>query len=467
MPKRIVIVGAGISGLSTAYYLQETYPLAEITLLEARNRVGGRIWTERRDGYQAEEGDEGFYGYQPGVWKLCRKLGIAVDVIPPSTPVPHRYLLREKKLCPIPHDAKSTLRCPMISWKEMWRIFRERSRNSTAAQNDESVYEMLERRFSPAIADKFADLLVTESFAVEAKFLSFAACFPKWAQAEQEYGSLTRGIPKINSLYVQERLSKGETLPPSRQLLSFRLGMRVLLEAIQSKLKNPPITDQAVDGVFQAQDWDAHRYVVRCKGKESWPADVVVLCCPAPRQAALLAELDGDLADALLNIDYIPQVTVSLGYRKAQATILTQTFGYTSSLTEKRDVLAVHFDSSRYAKRAPENHILVRAVLGSDLRKEICNWDDDKIIQATRQELKKVAGIKGPPTFMHLSRSQHALPVYKVGHFDKVQRIDALTEKHQGLYLAGNAFDGVTINHCVQQARLTAYNIAQHLSQPT
>ncbi len=204
---------------------------------------------------------------------------------------------------------------------------------------------------------------------------------------------------------------------------------------------------------------------VQSNGRDGWDAEVVVLACPAPQQAAILAAQDADLAAQIDGIPYNRVAVVALGYRAADVPRSLEGFGYLSPRRERRDVLGVQWCSSIFPERAPPGTVLLRAMCGGWNRPEMLDWDDERLVNAVRGELRSALRIKAAPIFQHLVRWWRAIPQYHLGHLDRVAWIEGRLSRHPGLFLGGNAYRGVALNDCVEQADLLAERVAGYLSR--
>jgi oxygen-dependent protoporphyrinogen oxidase len=199
---------------------------------------------------------------------------------------------------------------------------------------------------------------------------------------------------------------------------------------------------------------------VRGEGQDRWEADAVVLACPAYQQAAVVADLDGELADRVGGIAYNRVAVVALGYRQGDVPMPLDGFGYLAPQRQRRDVLGVQWCSSIYPQRAPQGMVLLRAMCGGWHRPEVVGWDDGRLLGAVRAELRLAMGVRATPAFHHIVRWDRAIPQYHVGHLDRVAWIDGRLARHPGLFLAGNAYRGVSLNDCTEQAELLASRVA-------
>jgi oxygen-dependent protoporphyrinogen oxidase len=201
-------------------------------------------------------------------------------------------------------------------------------------------------------------------------------------------------------------------------------------------------------------------WAVYGEGRDSWDADGVVLACPAYQQAAILADLDSELARLVGEIPYNRVAVVALGYRRIDVPVSLDGFGYLTPRGNRTDVLGVQWCSSTYPARAPDGMVLLRAICGGWQRPEIVGLDDSRLVQVVAAELRSSLGINAAPAFQHIIRWDRAIPQYLVGHLERVAAIEKRVARFPGLLLAGNAYHGVSLNDCTEQAELLTARLA-------
>lgn len=451
---RIVIIGAGISGLSLAYRLEQTLADADVIVLERDSRPGGKVWTERHDGFQVEIGPNGFLDTKPTTKTLCGDLGITDQLVPASDAASrNRFLFLNGKLRLLPASVLAFLRSDVLSWRGKFAIITERFRRASPMSTDESVEDFAQRRVGREVTDVLVDAFVTGIHAGDPKLLSVRAAFPRLVALEQQYGSVLKGL----SAAAKQRRREGAARPG--QLWSFRDGLRVLIETLSTRLRRAPLLGVTIRRIERAGD----RWMIHGEGQDRWEADAVVLACPATQQAAILAELDNELAERIGAISYNSVAVVALGYRRGDMPMSLDGFGYLTPRGSRGDVLGVQWCSSTYPGRAPDGAVLLRALCGGWQRPDIVNWDEARLIQAVTSELRVSLGVAAPPIFHRIIRWQQAIPQVHVGHLERVAAIDACAARHLGLYLAGNAYHGIALNDCTEQAELLASRLAAAL----
>jgi oxygen-dependent protoporphyrinogen oxidase len=458
---RIVIVGGGISGLALAYRLEQALPHATVTILERDTRPGGKVWTERLDGFTVELGPNGFLDTKPTTKALCCDLGLDNRLTPASAAASkNRFLFLDGKLRPLSANPLAFLRSDIISWRGKLALLAGLFRRPRRTSADESVDAFAQRHAGPEIAQVLVDALVTGIYAGDPKLLSVRAAFPRLAALEEQYGSVLRGM--IASAKQRRRDAKPRGEPKGRpgQLWSFREGLRLLIETLCARLGAPVLLGVPIKRLER----NPNGWRVRGEGHDGWDADAVVLTCPAYQQAAILADLDGELAEQVGAIPYNRVAVVGLGYRRDDIPIPLDGFGYLTARGSRGDVLGVQWCSSTYPDRAPEGMVLLRAMCGGWQRPEVVSWDDGRLIQAVVADLRVSLGIAAPPVFQRIIRWDRAIPQYHVGHLERVAFIEARAAHHPGLFLAGNAYHGIALNDCTEQAELIAARVAQLLS---
>jgi protoporphyrinogen/coproporphyrinogen III oxidase len=451
---RIVVIGGGISGLTLAYRLEQRLPDAEVLVLERNTRLGGSIQTLERDGFRVESGPNGFLDNKPFVASLCGELGLGDQLLPASEAAGrNRFLMLQGRLRKLPGGLLSFLGSSVIGWRAKLGLFTERfRRNQPAEPSDESIDAFARRRAGNEVADTLADAFVTGIYAGDPKLLSVRACFPRLADLERAHGSVLRGLAQDR----KARRARGETLGRPR-MWSFAEGLTLLIDTLNRRLRHSALTGVGVRRVLrQGPGWR-----VEAQGRDAWDADAVVLACPAYVQAELLGDLDAGLATEIAAIPYNRVAVVALGYRTTDVPHSLDGFGYLSPQRDERDVLGVQWCSSIFpGQRAPARMVLLRAMCGGPRRADMVDWDDDQLSAAVHGELRAALGVRAAPVFRHIVRWDRAIPQYHVGHLARVARIEERRLTHPGLTLAGNAYRGVALNDCVEQAGALAERVA-------
>jgi oxygen-dependent protoporphyrinogen oxidase len=460
--RTVVIVGGGLSGLSLAYRLQQAAPHVAITLLEKDDRPGGKIHTEARDGFRVEWGPNGFLDTKPTTAALCRDLGLGERLVAASEAAArNRYLFLRGRLERLPDGFGSFLRTSVLSWRGKWGLLTERFRAPKRDGADESIDAFARRRAGDEVADVLADAFVTGIHAGDPKRLSLRASFPRLAELEAQHGSVMKGFAAAAKQRRAEAKARGEVYQRPGKMWSFPEGLQALIDALRAALRCPPIVGAAVSRVERQEGHPA--WVVRSEGHDRWDADAVVLACPAYEQAVILADLDGELAALVAGIPYNRVAVVALGYRQEHVPYSLDGFGFLVPQRDRRDLLGVQWCSSIFPERTPPGTVLLRAMCGGWSRPEMVGWDDGQLVAAVRGELRAAMGVRAEPVFHRIVRWEKAIPQYHLGHLDRVAQIEERARRHPGLFLAGNAYRGVAMNDCTEQAAALAGEVAHFL----
>jgi oxygen-dependent protoporphyrinogen oxidase len=465
---RVVIVGAGISGLALAYRLRQAVPNVKITILEQRDRPGGTIWTERRDGFQVEVGANGFLDTKPSTLTLCRDLGLADRLLPASEASGrNRYLFLDGKLRLLPGSLGAFLRSDLLSWRGKLGVLAEPFRPRRRGDGDESIDAFARRRIGREAAEVLADAFVTGIHAGDPALLSVRAAFPRLAALEAEHGSVLRGLSRTARQRRAEAAARCEPYRRPGTMWSFREGLRLLIETLRDRAGQPPLLGVRVRRIEAATGNGTPRptWTVVSEGNDRWPAEAVLLACPAYQQAAIVADLDRELAERIQGIAYTRVVVVALGYRRADVPIPLDGFGYIAPQRTRQDLLGVQWCSSIFPDRAPAGMVLLRAMCGGWHRPEVVGWDDTRLLEAVRTDLRRALGIVADPVFRHIVRWDRAIPQYQLGHLERVAWIEARTARHPGLFLGGNAYHGIALNDCTEHAEQLAVRVAEYLAR--
>lgn len=450
---KVVVVGAGISGLAFAHHLQQRCPGVAIDVLERDTRPGGKIGSERHGGFLVERGPNGFLDNNPATRDLCRRLNIEHRLVAASDDAgKNRFLFLDGRLRLLPSGLFSFLASDLLSWVGKLELLCEPLRPRRRSHDEESIDQFARRRVGREVARTFADPFVTGILAGDPKLLSMQASFPRLAGYERDHGSVITGMMKARR--EQRAAGAGRA-----RMFSFPGGMQELTDAAAGSLARPVHAGVEVRSLSHAGGWHV--------GTANGPlhADAVVLACPADAQARLLASLDPELAALVGDIPYNRIAVVALGYRREDVPHRLDGFGYLSPQRERHDVLGAQWCSSIFADRAPGGHVLIRALCGGWNRADVVGWDDERLTAAVQAEMARSVGVRAGPAFCRIVRWERAIPQYLVGHLDRVARIDARRQAHPGLFLAGNAYRGVAINDCVERGAELAEAVSSYLSR--
>ncbi len=491
-PLSVVIAGGGISGLATAYYLrklaEEAGQAVDIMLFESGARVGGKIVTERADGFVIEGGPDSFLTTKPWAVDLCRELGLGDRLIPTNPAQKTVYVYSRGKLHPIPDGLRLIaptrlmpfLRSGLISWPGKLRMGLDLVLPARKDGGDESLGAFIRRRLGAEALARLGEPLMAGIYVSDPDRLSLAATFPQFAALEREHGGVIRGLRAAarsagngrGAQRGQERArSSGQDqgapgvtpkgAAASSMFVNLIGGSAELVEALESAL-GPAVVHKgcAVVGVGRNGDEAAgDRYRVLLADGSTRGADVLVLATPAPVAARLVAGLAPDLARRLAAIRHLATATVSLAFRQADIPRPLGGTGFVAARDAGVRIVACTWSSVKYAHRAPDDAVLLRAFAGGHGREDDVALDDDKLIALVRADLRRIMGIAAEPMLVRVFRWPGGNPQYDVGHVERVAAIEAACPPD--LFVVGAAYRGVGMPDCVRAAQRTARTIVE------
>jgi oxygen-dependent protoporphyrinogen oxidase len=456
--KKILIVGGGISGLATAWLLRDKARAAgkelEISLLEKENRVGGKIWSIKADGYTCEWGPNGFLDSKPQTLDLCKAVGVDGHLHRSNDNARKRYIYSGSELHRLPEGGPSFLKSRLISWPGKLRLAMEPTPFIAAAPTgvDETLAAFGRRRLGGEALDKLIAPMVSGIFAGDPETMSLVSCFPRIAELEREYGGLIRAMIMLAKKKKREQAAGkvvSSAAGPGGVLTSFREGIQYLSDALSSSLGSVVKSEMPVVAVEKG---DSVPYRVKCADGSESAADVVIVASPAFAAAEMLAGIDKGLADVLLQIPYASMTVVCFGYERDRIRHPLDGFGYLIPKKEGCSTLGTLWDSSMFENRAPQGKVLLRSMMGGACFPGYVSLSDEEVVERVRVDLKKVMGIDAVPSFHRVFRHPQAIPQYTVGHGKRLKSLEELLTAHHGLILTGNSYCGIGLNDCVAAA---------------
>ena len=478
--RRVVIIGGGVSGLAAAHQLLESAEddsgasKTEVLLLEASSRLGGTLRTTRREGFLLEGGPDSFISEKPAALELARRVGLGPRVVGTNEAHRRSFVVRGGRLRPTPEGfqllAPSRLlpfvTSDIFTWRGKARMALELflPRRATTDDEDESLADFVRRRFGREALERMAQPMVGGIYTADPERLSLRATMPRFLDMERRDRSLILSMWKAARRQKAEgRRREGASGARYGLFLSFDSGMQTLSDALAARLPRDSVRlDTKAESV--AFDNVTRRWLVRTSDGETFNADGVIIALPAYAAARLLRETDDALADELASIPYASTATVNLAYRRADIPHPLDGFGFVVPLIERRATLACTFSSVKFAGRAPEGHVLLRAFVGGALQPEMFGLDEEKMAAAVRRDFRDLLGVEAPPLFAHVEKWPRSMAQYHLGHRELVARVRARLEKLPGLSLCGNAFEGAGVPDCVRGGEAAARSLLSRLN---
>jgi protoporphyrinogen/coproporphyrinogen III oxidase len=442
----LIVCGAGISGLSLAHFARRRR-MADVVVLEAAPRAGGKVQTEWLDGNCCEWGPQGFLDNVPETLELARQLGLAADLVRADAGSADRFIARAGRLRRVPLSPPAFLLSDVLSLPGRLRVLLEPFQ--PGGRGDESVLEFATRRIGREAAEVLVDAMVTGVYAGDPAQLSLPATFPRMRAMEEEHGSLTK------AMLARGRNGSGAgPAGPGGTLTTLFGGMQQLTDALAAELGPALRTGVAVRAVRRR----AGAFEVALASGEVLAAPRVVSAVPPRAAAQILADVLGDEAVAALRaIPAVGVVVVMTGYASAAPFRRpTRGFGFLVPGRERRPVLGTIYCDATFPHEAPPGRTLLRTLLGGARDQSALFASDDDLVATVRRELDRYLGGDVEPDFVRVVRHEYGIPQYTVGHPARLAAIRCAAEAVPGLEVIGNGLHGIAANACIATAAATA-----------
>ena len=470
--EKVVVIGAGISGLSCVFRLRQLglSPL----VLEASSRSGGVIETVRRNGFLFELGPQ-CPRFPASVWALVHALGLESQFLPGDLKAT-RYILKDGRLQLVPFSPGGLLSTRLLSAKSKFRLLSEVFRNSSPPPQEESLAEFVQRKFGPEVLDYLVDPLVSTVFFGDARKMGMKSAFPTLVEWEGSSGSLIRGAlrsckakrgislsgnsaPSANSAFKSGSLRVTDSLP---SLGSFRSGMAALPERLAEELKDAIRYNQKIEFLTMSPGengpWEIH-----LQNAEPILAESLVLAIPAFTAAALLQTSAPQIASLLNAIEYAPVCAVATAYNRSQVSHNLHGFGFMAPRVEKRQTICTFWNSSLFPGRGPAGKVVMTSFAGREGKDPVFSVSENECAQIIEKENAETLGIAGQPVDRVVWRSARALPQYNIGHAQRARQIAEALRALPNLQIVGNFLSGRSVGDCVQIALQAAENLRDRL----
>lgn len=452
-PRRIAVLGAGITGLTVAWHLQRA-GLAPV-VFEQSARAGGAIGAVRRDGWLHEGGPNSLLEGSAEVATFIDELGLGARRLYAGPEAKQRYIVRDGRLVALPASPGAFVTTKLFSWRAKLALLGEPWRRRSPADAEESVADFVVRRLGREFLDYAINPFVGGVYAGDPVRLSVRHAFPKLHALEQEHGSLIRGA-------LARRNTSGG---PKGRIFSFPDGLEELPLTLARALGDALRLNHRVLSVGRTADgWRIEGEAAGVRSAETFAA--VVCALPAGALAGLtFANVPGGERLALLSeIEHPPVASVFTGYTRAQVAHPLDGFGVLVPQVEHRRMLGTLFSSTLFPGRAPAGHVGLTTFVGGMRDPQLTQLDDPALLRVVQGELEHFFGAKGAPVYAHVQRWPRAIPQYTLGYQRFKDAVDAVQAAAPGLLIGGNARDGISLANCIESGRRLAEVVVQQIA---
>jgi len=463
--RNLLILGGGIAGLSAAYYAATRHPDWRVTLLEAEDRWGGKITTDRVpfDGgrFVIEGGPDTFLAVKPWGAALCRELGLGDRLHGTNPRQRNTYVLHRGRLEPLPDGLAMMLPGkirPMLTTRlltpaQKLRMGVDFLLPARRGEGDESLGAFISRRLGRAAYENLIEPLMSGIYAGDGDELSLLSTFPYLRDLEREYGSIARGAMHV----YRQRVARGKAAQGSRSaFLTPTEGLAEIVEALTRELHARGVTLR-LNAAAQTVERTPASWRVTLQNGETLESEALILATPAYVSGKLLRGVDSALAETLGSIPYVSTATVSLAYRQRDVPRPLDGYGYVIPRRVGRRALACTWTSTEFPHRAPEGYALLRVFIGR--AGQDIPWEEAALLDIAREELRLTLGITADPLLSRVFLWENAMPQYNLGHPEKRKRIEAALARLPNLALAGNAYRGIGIPDCIHSGELAVQTL--------
>jgi protoporphyrinogen/coproporphyrinogen III oxidase len=440
---RVAIIGAGISGLALAYYLQRMGIAYD--LFEAGSEVGGNMRTLKKNGYTLEMGPNTLQMNEE-LLQLITELKLETELQPVTPRSSKRYVLHEGSLHPVPSCPKSFLKNNIFSRQDKYRILQERNMPPAQIEN-ETIAEFFERRFGVDQVDYLAAPMISGLYGGDPRQLLVSKAHPELKEMETKYGSVLEGMLQRKKRGVFQRA------------FSFQKGMATLPQAIADKLISLHLNHK-VEFITRIKG----KFIISCASQgdhDDEEYDKLVLALPAHQAAELIEFTYPGMSAALQNINYPPMAVVHTVYNRVEVKHPLQGFGALHPWEAQSFTAGSIWTSSLFEGRCRPHEVLFTSYVGGTRFAEHAHLDERSLLQEVHKELSATYGIRAlAPVFQYMHRWSHALPQFDLYIEDAHNMAEVL--ENEGFFISANWHAGVAVPDCVREAK----NIAAKINPP-
>ncbi|MBU8787823.1 protoporphyrinogen oxidase [Bacillus glycinifermentans] len=463
--KQIVIIGGGITGLAAAFYLEREIKKnglpAEVTLVEASPRLGGKIQTVHKDGYIVEKGPDSFLERKQSAPQLVKDLGLGHLLV--NNAIGQSYVLVNETLYPIPEGAVMGvptkvgpfLTTGLFSLQGKLRAGMDLVLPASKPQDDQSLGEFFRRRVGGEVVENLIEPLLSGIYAGDIDRLSLMSTFPQFYQTEQKYRSLILGMKKSAG-----NKSKQAAAPVKKkgQFQTLKTGLQAIVEELEKQLELTKIYKgtKAV-GIERGQ-----HYSFKLDNGIVLHADAAVIAAPHKAIAAMFPDEDWLLG--MREMVSTSVANVALGFPEEAVKMEHEGTGFVISRNSDFSITACTWTNKKWPHTTPEGKVLLRAYVGKAGDESVVEQSDNEMVRIVLEDLKRIMKIEGEPEMTCITRWNEAMPQYHVGHKERIKKVrEGLQTSYPGIFVTGASFEGVGIPDCIDQGKQAVKDVLAHL----
>ena len=455
---KIAILGAGISGLATAFWLHKAG--FDVTVLESKNEPGGSMVTRHKDGFLIDYGPNSGLETTPLIGKIVAAVGLEDEMIYADEKANKRYILRNNQLHALPTSPTAFLKTKLFTPKAKLRLLAEPFLGKSEEGYYQSISEFVKRRLGQEFLDYAINPFVAGVFAGNPENLSVKSAFPKLYRLEELYGGLFKGLV----LGARERKIRAEQSKQNARMFSFKKGMQALPEAIAGKLGDKIKYNCNVEKVVKSATKFKVMYKHADKSKEI-VTDIILSTVPAYQAAAVFDDKENTLINHFNEIYYPPVKVLYLGFRQETVGRPLDGFGFLIPEKENKRFLGSIWSSTIFPFRAENDLAAFTLFIGGARSPELFDNENDKLVDSVIKEFKEIMNINSDPIFIKEKMWPKAIPQYSLGYIEHERYFEKFEVDNPGLFLSGNYRGGISVGDCIQNSELTYKKICEYINR--
>lgn len=440
---KIAIVGTGITGLTAAWNLKNKGQ--QVDLFEQHGYAGGSIKSIRENDWLLEYGPNTLLVKDRSVVDFLKSLEIWEERVIANPESSNRFIVKNGQFVKLPLSVFEAITTPLFSATGKLAVLKEPFISRTNNRN-ETVAQFVERRIGKEMLDYALNPFIAGIYANRPEKLSLRHTFPRMYELEQEYGSLVWGS-FAGKNDDEDRVS--------RQLISFENGLHQIVDAITNQLEEIYFSHEITNIQKTNEGW-----FLKSKFGDKGPYQEVILNVPLYKWSEKLLPIQPAELEEIQNVEYPPLSVFHLGFKKDQVQHPLDGFGFLVPEKEGRNILGALFSSTLFPGRAPADSHLLTVFVGGGRQPELAEKDSQELIKIVLDDLEDLIGLNGEPTFKEHVFWPGSIPAYHTGYDDVLDVFESIETRNNGLHLAGNFRNGVSVPDCIKNGILLAEQIA-------
>lgn len=446
--KKIAVIGAGLTGLTAAFYLKQKKNSFQV--FEKESRIGGVIQTHQKGDFTWESGPSTGSISKPEVMELFEDLK-ALDVLETAKSVSkNRYILKNNKLHALPSGPVSGFFTPLFSWKDKFGILLEPFR-AKGSDPHENLSSFVKRRLGSSILDYAVDPFVSGVYAGSPETIIPRYALPKLYSLEEQYGSFIKG-----SIHKLKETKTTREKKATKEVFSAKGGLSTLIHKLEEAIGKESIHTHCENLEIR---YENNQYIVSSSSTEPQIFDQVIYTASAKNIFEVFPFLNTPPYQDANQILYTAVAEVAVGFSQWEAFPLDG-FGALMPSKENRDLLGILFMSSLFEKRAPQSGAMLAVFVGGERRPELLELSDKELQNLVENELKSILKIQNfKPEIFEIQRHFNAIPQYDILTPKRMAAFEAIQNAYPGLFLGGNGVGGIGMADRIKQGKELALNI--------